>query len=75
MWRCSAIRNAPPQRISIKNSRVSMLKNSAEKEFDSANPLISKACGRYDINGIAEEETKLAALDDIIAHFQEVTEA
>lgn len=27
------------------------------------------------INGIAVEETKLAALDDIIAHFQEVTEA
>ena len=27
------------------------------------------------INGIAVEETKLAALEDIIAHFQEATEA
>ena len=36
---------------------------------------LEKAKQHDNINGIAVEETKLAALDDIIAHFQEVTEA
>ena len=35
---------------------------------------LEKAKQHGNINGIAVEETKLAALDDIIAHFQEVTE-
>ena len=36
---------------------------------------LEKAKQHDNINGIAVEETKLAALDDIIAHFQEATEA
>ena len=36
---------------------------------------LEKAKQHDNINGIAVEETKLAALEDIIAHFQEVTEA
>ena len=36
---------------------------------------LEKAKQHDNINGIAVEEMKLAALDDIIAHFQEVTEA
>ena len=36
---------------------------------------LEKAKQHGNINGIAVEETKLAALDDIIAHFQEATEA
>ena len=36
---------------------------------------LEKAKQHDNINGIAVEEMKLAALDDIIAHFQEATEA
>ena len=36
---------------------------------------LEKAKQHDNINGIAVEETKLAALDDIIAHFPEVDEA
>ncbi len=36
---------------------------------------LEKAKQHDDVSGIAVEETKLAALDDIIAHFQEATEA
>lgn len=36
---------------------------------------LEKAKQHDNINGIAVEETKLAALEDIIAHFQEATEA
>ena len=36
---------------------------------------LEKAKQHDNINGIAVEETKLAALDDIIAHFPEVAEA
>ena len=36
---------------------------------------LEKAKQHDNINGISVEETKLAALDDIIANFQEVTEA
>ena len=36
---------------------------------------LEKAKQHDNINGIAVEETKLAALDDVIAHFQEVAEA
>ena len=36
---------------------------------------LEKAKQHDNINGIAVEETKLAALEDIIAHFQEVAEA
>ena len=36
---------------------------------------LEKAKQHDNFNGIAVEETKLAALDDIIAHFQEATEA
>ena len=37
--------------------------------------VLEKAKQHDNINGIAVEETKLAALEDIIAHFQEATEA
>ena len=36
---------------------------------------LEKAKQHDNINGIAVEETKLAALDDVIAHFQEGAEA
>ena len=36
---------------------------------------LEKAKQHDNINGIAVEETKLAALEDIIAHFREVSEA
>ena len=36
---------------------------------------LEKAKQHDNINGIAVEETKLAALEDIIAHFREVAEA
>ena len=36
---------------------------------------LEKAKQHGNVSGIAVEETKLAALDDIIAHFREVTEA
>ena len=36
---------------------------------------LDKAKQHGNVRGIAVEETKLAALEDIIAHFQEVTEA
>ncbi len=36
---------------------------------------LEKAKQHDNIGGIAVEETKLAALEDIIAHFQEVSEA
>ena len=36
---------------------------------------LERAKQHNNINGIAVEETKLAALDDIIAHFREVPEA
>ena len=36
---------------------------------------LEKAKQQDNINGIAVEETKLAALEDIIAHFREVAEA
>ena len=39
------------------------------------NAALEKAKQHDNIHGIAVEETKLAALEDIIAHFQEVPEA
>ena len=36
---------------------------------------LEKAKRHDNVNGIAVEETKLAALDDVIAHFREVADA
>ena len=62
-----ALENRPGAGISAIGARLEGFR----KEWGAS---LEKAKQHDNINGIAVEETKLVALDDIIAHFQEVTE-
>ena len=53
----------------------SAIKAQLERFRSSWDAALEKAKQHDDINSIAIEETKLAALEDVITRFQEVTEA
>ena len=63
-----ALMNRPGAGISAVRSQMERFR----AEWGAA---LDKAKQHGNVRGIAVEETKLAALEDIIAHFQEVTEA
>ena len=65
---CRALMNRP-------GAGAGAVKAQLERFHTEWTAALDKAKQHDNVSGIAVEETKLAALDDIIAHYQEVSEA